>query len=128
MTTRLYNFAQGGGPDPSIDPSFLPELESKCPRNGDVNVRIAIDHGSEDTFDDQILRNIRGGFAVLESDAKLNDDPDTRSVLDSYFGVLSPLFGPSFETDFMQSIGKMGKIGVKTGSDGEIRKVCGSFN
>ncbi|KAI4342017.1 hypothetical protein MLD38_026680 [Melastoma candidum] len=120
MTTHLYNFAQGGGPDPTIDPSFLPELESKCPRNGDVNARITIDHGSEDTFDDQILWNIGGGLAVLQSDAKLNNDPDPRSIHHSYFGTLSPFFGPSFEADFVQS---MVKIGVKTGTDGEIRKV-----
>jgi len=117
-----------GGSDPSINPDFLPELKSMCPQNGDVNVRIPIDHGSEQTFDDQILRNIRSGSAVLESDAKLNDDPVTRSVIESYMGLFNPIFGPSFEADFVESMVKMGQIGVKTGSNGEIRRVCRSFN
>ncbi|KAI3424655.1 Peroxidase [Psidium guajava] len=128
MTERLYNFVPGGGSDPSINPDFLPELRATCPQNGDVNVRIAIDHGSERTFDDQILRNIRSGRAVLESDAKLNDDPATRGVMESYVGLFSPLFGPSFRADFAESMVRMGQIGVKTGSNGEIRRVCKFLN
>ncbi|XP_038682778.1 peroxidase 43 [Tripterygium wilfordii] len=128
MTKRLYNFVPGGGPDPSINPNFLPELKAICPQNGNVNVRLPIDHGSELTFDNQILRNIRDGFAVLESDARLNDDLATKSVVESYFGLLSPVFGPSFETDFVESIVKMGQIDVKTGSEGEIRHTCSAFN
>ncbi|KAA8536495.1 hypothetical protein F0562_028973 [Nyssa sinensis] len=52
MTQRLYNFQSDGGSDPSINPSFLPELKSQCPQNGDVNVRLPIDRGSEQTFDE----------------------------------------------------------------------------
>ncbi|CAK9140469.1 unnamed protein product [Ilex paraguariensis] len=127
MTQRLYNFP-GGGSDPAINPEFLPELKANCPQNGDVNVRLPIDRGSGQTFDNQILQNIRGGFAVLQSDARLYDDEATRSVVDWYFGLLSPLFGSSFEQDFVSSIVKMGSIGVKTGSQGTIRHVCGAFS
>ncbi|OVA18993.1 Plant peroxidase [Macleaya cordata] len=128
LTDRLYNFFPGGGSDPSINPAFLPELKAKCPKNGDVNIRLPIDHGSPLAFDSQILRNIRGGFAVLQSDAKLYDDEVTKRVIDSYFGFMSPIFGPSFESDFANSIVKMGKIGVNTGFQGEIRRICKAFN
>ncbi|KAD5317985.1 hypothetical protein R6Q59_033297 [Mikania micrantha] len=128
MEERLYNFASSGGPDPSINPRFLPELSSACPKNGDINARLPIDHGSGDTFDIQILENIRSGFAVLQSDAKLMDDQTTRGIVDSYFGILSPLTGPSFEADFVRSMVRMGRIGTKTGSSGNIRHVCRSFN
>ncbi|KAM7482249.1 hypothetical protein LguiB_006832 [Lonicera macranthoides] len=128
MTQRLYNFIPGGGSDPAINPNFLQELKSKCPKNGDVNVRLAIDQGSEQTFDSQILQNIRSGFAVLQSDARLYADAATRNVVDSYFGFLNPLFGPSFEADFANSMVKMGRIEVKTGSQGTIRRVCRAFN
>ncbi|KAK6916038.1 hem peroxidase [Dillenia turbinata] len=128
MSHRLYNFLPGAQADPSINPEFLSELQFRCPKNGNVNVRLAIDEGSELTFDDQILRNIRNGFAVLESDARLYDDEDTRSIINSYFGFLAPIFGPSFEDDFVESIIKMGQIGVKTVSQGEIRRVCRAFN
>ncbi|KAK8582634.1 hypothetical protein V6N13_069406 [Hibiscus sabdariffa] len=128
MTKRLYNFSPGGGSDPAINPDFLPQLKSICPQNGDVNVRLPMDRGSEGTFDKQILDNVRNGFAVLESDARLYNDDTTRMVVDSYFGFLSPIFGPSFEADFVDSMVKMGQIGVKTGSAGEIRRVCTAFN
>lgn len=128
MTDRLYNFLPGGGSDPSISPELLPELKAKCPQNGDVNVRLPIDHGSGETFDKNILENIRGGFAVLKSDASLIEDEGTKNVIDSYFGPLNTIFGPSFEDDFVESIVKMGQIGVLTDSQGEIRRVCRSFN
>ncbi|KAK1301007.1 Peroxidase 43 [Acorus calamus] len=129
MERRLYDFAPDSNSDPSISPDFLPELESQCPRGGDVNARLPLDRGSEWSFDDGILRNIRGGFAVLESDAKLYLDESTQSIIDSYFGFFSSIFGPFFESDFTDSIVRMGQIGVKTGShEGEIRQVCSAFN
>ena len=125
MTKRLYNFfPTGAGTDPAISSKFLPHLKARCPQNGDVNVRLAIDEGSDQKFDKHVLHNIRKGFAVLESDARLNDDHVTKSVIDSYFVAL----GPSFEADFVESIVKMGQIGVKTGFLGEIRRVCSAFN
>ncbi|XP_051146972.1 peroxidase 43 [Andrographis paniculata] len=127
MNQRLYHFPpDGSGPDPSINPDFLPELMSVCPPDGDVNARLAIDRGGAETFDSQILQNIRNGFAVLRSDAALYQDTDTRGVVDSYFGFLSPFFGPNFEADFAASMVKMGRIGVLTGSQGTIRRVCSS--
>lgn len=128
MTQRLYNFFPGGGSDPAINPLFLPVLKATCPQNGDVNVRLGIDRVTDRIFDKQILRNIIGGFAVLQSDAGLLDDQTTRSVVNSYFGLLNPLFGPSFENDFVESIVKMGQIGVKIDSNGEVRRVCSASN
>ncbi|KAG6422009.1 hypothetical protein SASPL_118570 [Salvia splendens] len=124
MPDRLYEFPANGGSDPSISPGFLGELKSTCPRNGDVNVRLAMDRGSEKVFDKQILGNIRSGTAVLQSDAALYQDEATKRAVDSYFG----LPGPSFEADFTASMIKLGRIGVWTGSKGQIRRVCSSFN
>ncbi|KAG6425075.1 hypothetical protein SASPL_115499 [Salvia splendens] len=84
---RLYEFPTNGGSDPSINPGFLPELKSVCPKNGDVNVRLAMDRGSEKVFDKQILGNIRSGTAVLQSDAALYQDEATKRAVDSYFGL-----------------------------------------
>nr|XP_033516556.1 peroxidase 43-like isoform X2 [Nicotiana tomentosiformis] len=127
MTKRLYNFFPGGGSDPSINPSLLPELMTTCPQNGNVNVRLPIDQGSSDAFDNQILQNIRNGFAVLQSDASLYEDVVTRSVVDSYFGMFSPFLGISFEADFANAMVKMGRINVLTGFQGTIRRVCSAF-
>ncbi|XP_047946588.1 peroxidase 43-like [Salvia hispanica] len=124
VNSRLYEFPANRGSDPSINPGFLPELKSVCPKNGDVNVRLAMDRGSEQVFDKQILGNIRSGMAVLQSDAALYQDEATKRAVDSYLG----LPGPSFEADFAASMIKLGRIGVWTGSKGQIRRVCSSFN
>lgn len=128
MEKRLYSFFPNGGSDPSINPALLPELQATCPRNGNVNVRLPMDRGGEQIFDKHILQNIRTGFAVIASDARLYDDVITRSVVDSYFGPLNPVLGPSFETDFVNSMIKMGSVDVKTGTEGQIRRVCRAFN
>ncbi|XP_004248945.1 peroxidase 43-like [Solanum lycopersicum] len=127
MTKRLYNFSPYKGSDPLINPTFLHELKSTCPQNGDVNVRLSMDRGSGETFDSQILQNIRSGFAVLQSDANLYNDETTRRVVDSYFAFLSPFLGTSFQADFANAMVKMGRIGVLTGSQGTIRRVCSDF-
>ncbi|XP_031503732.1 peroxidase 43 [Nymphaea colorata] len=128
MTKRLYSFTPDGGPDPSIEPSFLPELQATCPQNGDVNVRLAIDRGSQTAFDESILNNIRSGFAVLASDAQLYQDQTTQSVVDSYVDSFGSGFGPSFNQDFADAMVRLGRLGVKTGGEGEIRRVCAQFN
>ncbi|XP_030544113.1 peroxidase 43 [Rhodamnia argentea] len=131
MGTRLYHFNSTSGSDPAIDPRFLPVLKSICPPGVDVNVRLALDAVTEFVFDDQILRNIKRGFAVISSDARLYDNGHTRQIVDLYTqnGTSSKHGKPlSFKADFAASMVKMGRIGVKTGSEGEIRRVCSSFN
>lgn len=124
---RLYNFAADGDADPSINPEYLTELRSTCPKGGDVNTRLALDRGSEFQFDKEFLENMREGNVALQSDSSMYQDGSTRGYIDSYFGLLGGLLGPSFESDFADAIVKMGQIGVKTGSNGKIRTVCSAF-
>ncbi|XP_057975130.1 peroxidase 43 [Malania oleifera] len=128
MTHRLYNFTGRGDADPAISRNFLPKLKATCPNGGDVNVRLPLDPMTGQVLDDQILRNIRAGFAVIESDARLYDDRSTRQLVDFYSGFRNSQFGSPFGSDFARSMVKMGQIGVKTGFKGEIRQVCRSFN
>ena len=80
---------------------------------------------TEDTFDVQILKNIRDGLAVIGSDARLYDDGSTKEVVDSYIGSRG---SSAFGQDFAQAMVKMGNIGVKTTSQGEIRRICSAVN
>ncbi|KAG8660570.1 hypothetical protein MANES_02G174500v8 [Manihot esculenta] len=128
MPKRLYNFTGHGDSDPAIDSQFLPDLKAQCPFNGDVDVRLPLDSSSEFIFDGHIFHNIRNGFAVLASDARLYDDMHTRQIVNFYSGFPSVIRRLSFKADFAAAMVKMGSIGVKTGSDGEIRRVCNSVN
>lgn len=95
-----------------------------------MDVRLPLDPVTEFQFDAQILRNIKNGFAVIASDARLYDDKNTKRVVDSYVQNKTRLLGNKspFRSDFTASMIKMGQLDVKTGSKGEIRRVCSSFN
>ncbi|CAA6663879.1 unnamed protein product [Spirodela intermedia] len=130
MNDRLYNFRGSGAPDPSISFLFLPALMATCPRGGDPDARLPIDGSaaSEFTFDDHILWNIAGGAAVLQSDAALYGDPSTRAIIDSYLRHRGFAVDGGFAGDFAAAMVRMGQIGALTGSQGEIRRICSSFN
>ncbi|GLT41464.1 hypothetical protein SLA2020_155260 [Shorea laevis] len=121
---RLYNFTSNG-PDPSIDPAFLPQLQSLCPKNGDGTRRVDIDTGSAGRFDLSFFTNLRNGRCVLESDQKLWTDASTRATIQRFFGGSPSL---SFSDEFGRSMVKMGNIGIKTATNGEIRKICSAVN
>ncbi|XP_047329569.1 peroxidase 43-like [Impatiens glandulifera] len=131
ITSRLYSFGgRADQSDPAINRNFLFQLKSQCPNNGDVNHRIPLDRTTGQIFDDQILRNIRDGFAVIGSDARLNDDIATKAILNMYVGGrgISKAKASFFAKEFAAAMVKMGQIGVKTGFNGEIRRKCNSFN
>ncbi|KAL4360914.1 hypothetical protein GQ457_04G004000 [Hibiscus cannabinus] len=122
---RLYNFTNGG-PDPTINPTFVPKLQALCPQNGDGSRRIDLDTGSGNKFDVSFFANLRNGRGILESDQKLWTDASTRSFVQRFLGKRGtrPL---NFNVEFARSMVKMSNIGVKTGINGEIRKICSAF-
>ncbi|KAJ1402258.1 Secretory peroxidase [Sesbania bispinosa] len=75
ITTSLYNFTRNG-PDPSIDPSFLPQLQALCPQNNGGSNRVALDDGSQNKFDTSYFYNLRKGRGILQSDQALWNDDD----------------------------------------------------
>ncbi|CAN4110590.1 unnamed protein product [Withania somnifera] len=124
---RLFNFTSTGGPDPTIDPSFLPQLRALCPQNGDGSKRVALDTGSVNNFDTSYFSNLRSGRGILESDQKLWTDASTKVFVQRFLGVRG-LLGLTFGVEFGRSMVKMSNIEVKTGTTGEIRKVCSAIN
>uniref|UniRef100_A0A6N2KGR2 Peroxidase n=1 Tax=Salix viminalis TaxID=40686 RepID=A0A6N2KGR2_SALVM len=106
---------------PSINPAFVSQLQTLCPQNGDGSRRIALDTGSQNRFDSSFFANLRSGRGILESDQKLWTDATTRTFVQRLAGFT---FGPQFG----RSMVKMSNIGVKTGTNGEIRRVCSAIN
>nr|DAD45009.1 TPA_asm: hypothetical protein HUJ06_003239 [Nelumbo nucifera] len=121
---RLNNFTATGGSDPTINPTFLPQLQALCPVNGDNSRRITLDTGSPNRFDNSYFTNLRNGRGILESDQKLWTDASTRA----YVLGFSVGNAGGFYTQFGRSMVKMSNIGVKTGTEGEIRRVCSAVN
>ncbi|XP_034680727.1 peroxidase N1-like [Vitis riparia] len=126
---RLYNFSTTttNGADPSMDASFVTQLQALCPANGDASRRVALDTGSSNTFDASFFTNLKNGRGVLESDQRLWTDASTKTFVQRFLGVRG-LSGLNFNVEFGKSMVKMSNVGVKTGTEGEIRKVCSSIN
>ncbi|KAF2295025.1 hypothetical protein GH714_030574 [Hevea brasiliensis] len=122
---RLYNFNGTASSDPAINASFLPQLQALCPQNGDGTKRVAFDTGSENRFDASFFDNLRDGRGILESDQKLWTDASTRAIVQRFLGITGLA---AFNVEFGRSMVKMSNTGVKTGTDGEIRKICSAIN
>ncbi|KAL5096433.1 hypothetical protein RYX36_000760 [Vicia faba] len=127
FSNRLRNFTSNGAADPSIDPSFLSQLQTLCPQNSGATNRVALDNGSQNKFDNSYYANLKNGRGVLQSDQALWNDASTKTFVQRYLG-LRGLLGLTFNVEFGKSMVKMSNIGVKTGVDGEIRKTCSAFN
>ncbi|KFK28099.1 hypothetical protein AALP_AA8G472200 [Arabis alpina] len=119
---RLFN-TTGQPADPTIDPTFLAQLQTQCPQNGDASVRVDLDTGSGTTFDTSYYNNLSRGRGVLQSDQVLWTDPATRPIVQQ---LMSPR--STFNAEFARSMVRMSNIGVLTGANGEIRRVCSAIN
>ncbi|CAN1216836.1 Peroxidase 25 [Linum perenne] len=125
---NLLFFTTTGNADPTINQSFLTQLRALCPKGGDGLKKIALDKDTPTKFDSGFFKNVKGGNGVLESDQRLTDDANTRRIVENYAGTIRGLLGFRFDFEFSKAMIKMGSIEVKTGSVGEVRKVCSSFN
>ncbi|KAD6795411.1 hypothetical protein E3N88_06307 [Mikania micrantha] len=100
---RLYNFNNTNGPDPDINPAFLPQLRALCPNGGSGSTRVGLDTGSVNRFDNSFFANLRNGRGVLESDAKLWSDPTTQRFVQRFLGFRG-LLGLRFDVEFGRSM------------------------
>jgi peroxidase len=125
IVDRLYNFSNTGKPDPTLDTTYLKELQKQCPKNGDGNNRVNFDPTTPDTLDKNFYNNLQVKKGLLQSDQELFSTPgaDTINIVNN-FGANQNVF---FQ-NFVNSMIKMGNIGVLTGNKGEIRKQCNFVN
>nr|AKN79294.1 peroxidase 1 [Betula platyphylla] len=119
FSNRLYNFTGKGDTDPTLDPNYIPKLKSKC-KAGDQTTFVEMDPGSFKTFDEDYYTLVAKRRGLFQSDAALLDDAETKA----YVELQATTRGSTFFKDFGVSIVKMGRVGVLTGKDGEIRKQC----
>ncbi|KAK4716637.1 hypothetical protein R3W88_014975 [Solanum pinnatisectum] len=126
FSTRLYNFTGTfGTEDPSLDSEYAANLKAnKCKSINDSTTIVEMDPGSFRTFDLSYYKLLLKRRGLFQSDAALTTSTTTKSYIDQLVaGSLK-----EFYAEFAQSMEKMGRIEVKTGSDGEIRKHCAVVN
>ncbi|XP_043717858.1 peroxidase 41-like [Telopea speciosissima] len=122
--SRIYAFNKTYGIDPTMDQNYAKSLQSPCPKsNPDPTVVAFNDVTTPIVFDNVYYQNLQKGLGLLATDQKLFIDPMTRSYVN-----LMAKDQQVFFNYFVASMIKLGRIGVKTGSDGEVRRDCGFFN
>ncbi|KAL2341524.1 hypothetical protein Fmac_009464 [Flemingia macrophylla] len=124
FTDRLYNFSGTGKPDPTLDTTYLQQLQKTCP-NGGPNNLANFDPTTPDKFDKNYYSNLQVKKGLLQSDQELfsTAGADTISIVNKFSSDQNAFFD-----SFVASMIRMGNIGVLTGTKGEIRKQCNFVN
>ncbi|XP_076939436.1 peroxidase 3-like [Bidens hawaiensis] len=125
FSNRLFNFTGVGDQDPTLDSEYAANLKSrKCRTQNDNTTIVEMDPGSHNTFDLSYYTLLLKRRGLFESDSALTRNSNTLTLINQL------LHGPlqNFFSEFALSMEKMGRIGVKTGTAGEIRKKCAVVN
>ncbi|XP_061373674.1 peroxidase A2-like [Gastrolobium bilobum] len=122
---RLYNFSNTGNPDPTLNTTYLKKLRVICPKNGTGNNLTNLDLTTPDQFDKNYYSNLQSHNGLFQSDQELfsTSGADTIGIVNSFSSDQNLFFN-----NFINSIIKMGNIGVLTGDQGEIRLQCNFVN
>ncbi|KAL8031367.1 hypothetical protein ABFX02_13G019800 [Erythranthe guttata] len=124
FANRLYNFTGVGDQDPSLDSEYATNLKANKCKSINSTTKVEMDPGSFRTFDLSYYKLVLKRRGLFESDAALTTNSITSSIINQIVNGDSKIF---FK-EFANSMEKMGRIGVKTGSVGEIRKHCALVN
>lgn len=103
--------------------TYASQLQAMCPKNVDPNIAVNMDPITPRAFDNQYYKNLQQGMGLFTSDQVLFTDPRSRPTVNSWAESSS-----AFEKAFIDAITKLGRVGVKTGSNGNIRRDCATFN
>ncbi|XP_020254996.1 peroxidase 5-like [Asparagus officinalis] len=128
FTSRLYSFNSTHTQDPSMNPKFAKFLKTKClpiskaAKRG-LDPLVALDVKGVYHLDVKYYENLMKGKGLLRSDQTLVEDPWTAWMVERH--VESP---EVWREEFAAAMVKMGRIGVLTGNQGEIRKNCRVVN
>ncbi|KAH6796830.1 Peroxidase superfamily protein [Perilla frutescens var. hirtella] len=123
FTDRIYNFSGQNPVDPTLNRQYVTQLQGMCPKNVDPRIAVNMDPTTPRIFDNAYFKNLVQGKGLFTSDQVLFTD--TRSKNTVFTWASNP---QAFNAAFVQAITKLGRVGVKTGTNGNIRFDCGRFN
>ncbi|KAH9321686.1 hypothetical protein KI387_016325, partial [Taxus chinensis] len=107
--------------DPSLVPNYAETLKAECPRgsSSDNTLTVPMDPSTPNVLDNNYYDLLLSNRGLFVSDASLLTDQKTLKVVRQ-----SAESNFIWWTRFADAMKKMGKIGVLTGQDGEIRLNC----
>ncbi|KAI3715190.1 hypothetical protein L6452_22162 [Arctium lappa] len=111
------------GIDPTLNRQYALQLRQMCPLNVDPRIAINMDPTTPRTFDNAYFQNLQQGKGLFVSDQILFTDSRSKSTVNQFASSNS-----AFNQAFVNAITKLGRVGVLTGNNGEIRRVCTRTN
>lgn len=123
LANRLYNFSNSSPVDSSLNATYAQQLMQACPQNVDPRIAVDLDPVTPQTFDNVYYQNLVVGKGLLTSDEVLFTNAASQPTVNDFANNPS-----DFNTAFVTAMRKLGRCGVKSGSQGEIRKDCTAFN
>ncbi|KAK1682220.1 hypothetical protein QYE76_043068 [Lolium multiflorum] len=120
---RVHNYTGVGDEDPSMEPEYAEGLNAKCAPDNFASV-VPLDTVTTNEFDLGYFQSVYAGKGLLGSDDALRHD----SLTGAYVSLMNNASSlDTFFADFAVSMINMGRVGVLTGTDGEIRATCGIY-
>ena len=123
FSRRIYRFSPKNWIDPTLNLTYAFQLRQMCPLNVDPTIAVSLDPTTPNTFDNAYYKNLQQGKGLLTSDEVLFIDARSKSTVDLFASN-----NDAFQQAFVSAITKLGRVGVKTGNQGEIRHDCSRIN
>ncbi|XP_002972219.2 peroxidase 41 [Selaginella moellendorffii] len=120
---RIYNWKNTSRIDPTMNPLYAANLRLACPRNVDPTIVANLDVTTSKKFDNVYYQNLQKGLGLLSTDQALFNDPRTKPLVNRFAASQERFFAA-----FASAMQKLGSIGVKSASQGNIRINCAAFN
>lgn len=119
FSKRIYNFNPKSRIDPTLNRNYVFQLRQMCPLRVDSRIAINMDPTTPQTFDNAYYKNLQQGRGLFVSDQVLFSDQRSRGTVNLFASN-----NTAFIKAFVIAITKLGRVGVKTGRQGEIRIDC----
>ncbi|KAI4335397.1 hypothetical protein L6164_014042 [Bauhinia variegata] len=123
FSKRIYNFSPANRIDPTLNFAYALQLREMCPIKVDPRIAINMDPVTPQKFDNQYFKNLQQGKGLFTSDQVLFTDARSKDTVNLFASNEQ-----AFNNAFITAITKLGRVGVKTGNDGEIRFDCTRVN
>ncbi|KAL9662501.1 hypothetical protein QQ045_027334 [Rhodiola kirilowii] len=107
--------------DPTLNASYAAQLQNVCPVNVDPLLVVDMDPSTPRRFDNSYFQALVQRKGLFKSDSVLFEDEMTRGTVTKFAQDADAFFKA-----FVEAMLKLGRVGVKTGSQGEIRRDCSS--
>ncbi|CAM0909632.1 unnamed protein product [Alopecurus aequalis] len=104
----------GNGTDPTMDSTFAAQLRNTC-----AGQSFAFLDDTPAGFGNSYFKNLQAGRGLLGSDQVLYTDLRSRGTVNYYAD-----HEDTFYYDFANAMIRLGRVGVKTAANGEIRRDC----